>query len=244
MLLLPQASTSAARMQSYTVDEIQLVSQRADGTLGDAAASLLAISADGRYVAFESSATNLVADDTNGVTDIFVKDRQTGALERVSVSSSGVQANGASSYPSISGDGRYVAFASDADNLVSGDTYGYKDVFVYDRTLDTIERVSVTSAGAEDFGYSTMPSISADGSLVAFVSAAVLAAPDSDYIADIYVHNRLTHTTSVVSVTSGGAKAMGFANFLRSVRMAAMWHLSPGLPTWSVVIPTMCLIFL
>ena len=87
------------------------------------------ISADGRYVAFESDASNLVSGDTNYHPDIFVHDRQTGQTTRVSVASDGTQANGHSFDPSISADGRYVAFGSEADNLVSGDT-GRFDIFV------------------------------------------------------------------------------------------------------------------
>ena len=92
-----------------------------------------AISGDGRFVAFVSNATNLVAGDSNNVGDIFVHDRQTGATTRVSINSSGGQANGASSDPAISADGRYVAFVSSATNLVTGDTNGVSDVFVHDR---------------------------------------------------------------------------------------------------------------
>ena len=98
-----------------------------------ATASSPAISADGRFVAFDSEATNLVPGDTNDASDVFVRDRQTGTTRRVSVSSGGAQGNGASFDPAISADGRFVAFNSDATNLVPGDTNGAADVFV--RTL-------------------------------------------------------------------------------------------------------------
>jgi Tol biopolymer transport system component len=91
------------------------------------------ISADGRFVAFQSSANNLVAGDTNGEVDIFVHDRSYGETTRVSVSSGGVQGNSYSYQPSISGNGRFVAFQSEANNLVAGDTNGEADVFVHDR---------------------------------------------------------------------------------------------------------------
>src|SRR5262245_8151452 len=104
------------------------------------------VSADGRFVAFVSVGTNLVPGDTNGSLDVFVRDRQTGTTERVSVSSGGAQANGISYQPSISADGRYVAFVSDAAGLVTGDTNGTWDVFVRDRQLGTTERVSVDSS--------------------------------------------------------------------------------------------------
>ena len=93
-----------------------------------------AISDDGRYVAFDSSATNLVSGDSNVVSDIFVHDTQTGATTRVSVDATGTQANGASVFPEISADGRYVVYYSAADNLVSGDTNGINDAFRVDVT--------------------------------------------------------------------------------------------------------------
>ena len=95
------------------------------------------ISADGRYVAFRSFADNLVTGDTNGEIDIFVRDRVTGKTSRVNVSSAGVQGNNSSDIGSISADGRYVAFSSDADNLVAGDTNDTYDVFVRDRLLNS-----------------------------------------------------------------------------------------------------------
>ena len=109
------------------------------------------ISADGRYVAFNSSADNLVAGDTNGYDDVYVRDRVTGKTTRVSASSAGMQGNKifGSSNAVISADGRYVAFMSDADNLVAGDTNGYDDVFVLDRVKGTTSRVSVSSAGGQ-----------------------------------------------------------------------------------------------
>ena len=110
------------------------------------------ISADGRYVAFHSDASNLVPGDTNGMSDIFVYDRQTDTIERVSVAANGTQGNGHSTSPSISADGRYVAFYSNASNLVPGDTNGTSDVFVYDRQTDTIERVSLAADGTQGNG--------------------------------------------------------------------------------------------
>src|SRR5438132_49617 len=124
------------------------VSVASDGTEGNAASAGAALSADGRFVAFHSAGTNLVAGDTNATTDVFVHDRQTGITERVSVASDGTQGNKASSYPALSADGRFVAFDSDATNLVAGDTNGATDVFVHDRQTGTTERVSVASGGA------------------------------------------------------------------------------------------------
>jgi hypothetical protein len=211
LLIQPQGITHADMPQSYSVETMELISQKSDGTLGNNASSYPSVSANGQFVAFESWADNLVADDTNVLPDIFVKDRSTGTIERVSVSSSGVEADGASSQASISGDGRYVAFTSEATNLVADDTNGFTDVFVYDRELDTIERVSVTSAGVQDWNHSNQPSISADGSRVVFTSRAILAAGDPDYMSDIYLRDRTAGTTTLLSTASDGTKGDSFS---------------------------------
>src|SRR5437867_8922188 len=131
--------------QTGTTERVSVAS---DGTEGNAASAGATLSADGRFVAFHSAATNLVAGDMNGTNDVFVHDRQTGITERVSVASDGTQGNNASSYPAFSADGRFVAFDSDATDLVAGDTNGTTDVFVHDRQTGTTERVSVVSGGA------------------------------------------------------------------------------------------------
>src|SRR3989454_679011 len=114
------------------------VSVDSAGSEGNGASTGVALSADGRFVAFTSVATNLVAGDTNGVLDVFVHDRQTGMTERVSVDSAGSEANGASTGVALSADGRFVAFTSVAPDLVAEDTNGAADVFVHDRgTTDT-----------------------------------------------------------------------------------------------------------
>src|SRR5437016_1083416 len=174
-----------------------------------------ALSADGRFVAFDSAATNLVAGDTNGTTDVFVHDRQTGMTERVSVASDGTQGNNASSYPALSADGRFVAFDSDATNLVAGDTNGATDVFVHDRQTGATERVSVTSGGGtqgngNSGGFFAFPALSTDGRLVAFQSDATnLVAGDTNGATDVFVHDRQTGTTERVSVASGGSQGNG-----------------------------------
>jgi cold shock CspA family protein len=177
------------------------------------------ISADGRFVAFTSSATNLVPNDTNGYKDIFVHDRQTGTTERVSVTSSGAQASGGfpgsvepsgSFNPSVSADGRFVAFSSWATNLVPNDTNGGGDVFVHDRQTDTTERVSVDSSGVQSYGGSSMPSISSDGRFVAFLSGASNLVPnDTNATTDVFVRDRQVGTTERVSVSNSGAQANG-----------------------------------
>ena len=178
-----------------------------------------AISADGRFVAFHSSATNLVANDTNGVDDVFVHDRNTATTTRVSVSSSGAQANNSSARPALSADGRFVAFSSNATNLVANDTNGRADIFVRDRTNGTTTRVSVTSGGTQATGGSSSgPAISADGQIVAFSSNATnLVANDTNGLSDVFVHDRTTGTTTRVSVTSGGTQAVGGSSFLGGI---------------------------
>src|SRR5262249_5663555 len=141
-------------------------------------------------------ASNLVPGDTNGVADIFVHDRQTGATERVSVDSAGVQGNDASLAPSISGDGRFVAFVSAATNLVAGDSNGAGDIFVHDRQTGATERASVDSAGVQGNGYCYSCTISADGHAVAFQSSATnLVAGDTNGVGDAFVHDRQTGAT-------------------------------------------------
>jgi len=158
------------------------------GNQGDGWSQRSAISADGRYVAFMSMASNLVPDDTNGGDDIFVHDRQTGITERVSVDSSGNQGNDGSFSPAVSGDGRYVAFESRASNLVPCDANGDGDVFVHDRQAGGTERLSVDSAGSQGDYQSLWPAISADGRYVAFMSGASNLVPgDANCWSDVFV---------------------------------------------------------
>ena len=166
-----------------------------------------AVNSDGRFVAFESGANNLVVADTNNGRDVFVHDRQTGATERVSVSSGGVQGNQSSLAPSISSDGRFVAFFSSADDLVVGDTTVNFDVFVHDRQTRTTDRVSVSSSGTQGNLNSFSPSVSGDGRFVAFASDSDnLVAGDTNVNFDIFVHDRQTGTTERVSVSSSGTQ--------------------------------------
>jgi len=171
------------------------------------------LSNDGRYVAFESYATNLVAGDTNGNPDIFLHDRQTGQTRRVSVNSLGQQANGYSFSASISGDGLFVAFESASSNLVTGDTNGFEDVFVFDRSTSQTTRVSVDSAGGQSNLYSLDPSLSADGRFVAFHSGANNLVPgDTNGAADVFLHDRQTGNTKRVSVNSLGLQCSGYSD--------------------------------
>jgi Tol biopolymer transport system component len=130
-----------------------------------------------------------VSGDTNLAADVFVHDRLTGTYERVSVSTDGAEGDAFSFGGSISADGRYVSFTSFATNLVAGDTNGVEDVFLHDRAAGTTQRVSVSSAGAQANDFSTLAPVSADGSSVAFVSAASnLVRKDRNGEWDIFVH--------------------------------------------------------
>ena len=171
-----------------------------------------AISGDGRYVAFTSSATNLVLNDTNGQDDIFVHDRSTGITERVNVDSAGNQSNGYSGFLgiAINADGRYVAFDSNATNLVPDDTNGIGDIFLHDRTTHTTERVSVDSSGNQANGWSDVEAISPDGLHVAFTSeASNLVQGDTNAKWDIFIHDRDTGVTERLSVDSDENQANG-----------------------------------
>jgi CSLREA domain-containing protein len=166
------------------------------------------ISADGRYIAFQSYATNLAANDTNGTYDIFVHDMQTGTTRCLSVDASGAPANNQSASPAISADGRFVAFHSSASNLVSGDLNGSQDTFVYDLQTNKITLVSVDSSGTQANSGSSNSSISADGQRVAFASFATnLVTGDANGKMDIFVHDMQTGTTTRVSVDSNGMQA-------------------------------------
>jgi uncharacterized repeat protein (TIGR01451 family) len=159
---------------------------------------------DGRLVVFASAASNLVPGDTNGVGDVFVRDRRTGLTERVSVGPKGVQGNddsnftGISTAPAISDDGRYVAFKSQASNLVKGDRNQLTDVFVRDRTAGTTERMSGNGGGDN-------PGISPDGNFVAFETFDF----DGDFAQDIYLRNRATGTVERISVSHDGSEIFG-----------------------------------
>lgn len=182
--------------------ETTRVSLSTSGVQGNNHSFSPAIGADGRHVAFVSFATNLVAGDTNNRADIFVHDRQTGVTLRVSVSSLGVQADRDSSDPTISEDGRFIAYDSDARNLVPNDTNQLPDVFVYDMQTGETTRASLANGGGEANSMSTQGRISADGKHVAFRSFATnLVGGDANQRPDIFVHDRETLTTSLVSLS-------------------------------------------
>ena len=195
-------------VRDRTTSQTTRVSVASAGTQGTGDSLLPALSGDGRYVAFLSSASNLVTGDTNGQPDLFVYDRQTAQTTRVSVASTGTQANGASTTAALSSDGRYVAFASSATNLVSGDTNAKSDVFVRDRTTSQTTRVSVASAGTQGTGDSLLPGLSADGRFVVFASSAAnLVTGDTNGTFDIFVRDRTTNQTKRASVGAGSLQS-------------------------------------
>ncbi|HVM95535.1 MAG TPA: hypothetical protein VMT89_04055, partial [Candidatus Acidoferrales bacterium] len=199
------------------------------GVQGDANSYNPSISADGRFVAFQSHAFNLLGPggDPDGYDDVFVHDRQTGGNDKVSVGPMGVSGDDLSGYPSLSADGRFVAFVSYAENLLGpgGDTNvcpagpsfpgQCPDVFVRDRQLGATTRVSVGPMDLQADDASSSPTISSDGRYVAFESNATnLLGPglDTNGTTDVFVHDRQTGTTELVSVGLGnvqGDKASG-----------------------------------
>ena len=186
------------------------------------------ISADGRFVAFGSGSPNLVPGDTNAYPapngdlyipgwDVFVLDRQTSAIERVSLATDGSQGDHSSRRPAMSADARIIAFESFASNLVAGDTNGVIDIFVRDRRTGITDRVSVASDGTQANEGSGTPSISADGRIVAFESlASNLFANDLNDHWNIVVHDRLTGITSNASVSANTGPGFGANQILSS----------------------------
>ena len=190
--------------------------QSAYGAMHGSADYRLGLSADGRFVAFTSLADDLVAGLVLGRNRIFVRDRQQGVTELVSVTGAGVEANGDSYMPSISADGRLVAFESYATNLVAGDTNGAEDVFVRDRVAGTTERVSVSDAGAQAVcddptRCNRDPVISSDGRFVVFRSRAPhLVVNDANgAYEDVFIRDRQIPSTELVSLSSDGQAGNG-----------------------------------
>jgi Tol biopolymer transport system component len=169
-----------------------------------------ALSADGSVLVFTSAAGDLVANDANGVADVFVRDLRTGTTVLASVSLSGAAGDGPCLWPVISADGRWVSFTSLASDLVVGDSPGTSDIFVRDLELGVTERVNVSSQGVPADGGGRGSALSRDGRYVAFVSVAGnLVSGDTNACDDIFVRDRLLGTTERVSVSSTGAEGHG-----------------------------------
>jgi len=172
------------------------------------------ISADGTSVVFLSVASNLVAGDTNGVRDVFVRDCASGTTTRVSIATGGQQANGASAQPTISGDGRFVAYASSATNLAVGDTNGLDDVFMHDRVTGVTRLISKAPTATVGNGTSELPRFSADGGSVCFWSAASdLVIGDTNGTGDVFVFDLALNLPRRVSVASSGGQSNGNSAF-------------------------------
>lgn len=195
MLLAPDASLAEHVF-------VTVVSGGWEGTEANNASGLASMTDDARFVAFASNASNLVSNDTNGATDIFLRDRALGTNTLISLSDGGEQANAGSLWSSISGDGRYVAFLSGASNLVTSDGNRWEDVFVRDVIQSSTERVSVTGNGLEQNGPAkARPVISQGGRFVAFSSLADNLVPgDTNHAEDIFVRDRLEDTTVLASI--------------------------------------------
>ncbi|WP_051967286.1 TolB family protein [Kitasatospora mediocidica] len=214
------------------------------GAPADSYSTAGGISADGRYVVFSSAADNLVPADTNGATDIFVRDLRTGRTERISTGDPALGPQTGDSFsPTISADGRYVAYASNRTDLVPGDTNQASDIFVFDRRTGTTVRADVTGAGAQTAFGSFQPAISADGSRVAFVSrdsSLLPAGPGAvrsplaihkPRFYPLYVHDLRTGTTSLASVAADGSAALvGGASLSPDGRYAVFTSFGDDIP--------------
>jgi Tol biopolymer transport system component len=197
-------------VRDRATDQTTLVSVTPAGKAGNASSFDASISADGRYVAFLSDASNLIAGDTNHVRDIFVRDLVAGTTERVSVASDGTPQNSDAAYPSISADGSRVAFASFATNLVPNDVNDMFDVFVRDRVAGTTVIASVANNGTQGDQSSITPAISGNGRYVAFASdATTLVRNDDNERRDVFRRDLSKNKTIRVSVTNTGAEADG-----------------------------------
>lgn len=201
---------AVAKAPRFTPGPISLISTSSSGAIGNRDSEGGAISGDGRKVMFTSLASNLVAGDTNGSWDIFVKDLATGATTRVSTATDGTQANGDSSSryygAAFSPDGSKVAFGSNASNLVPGDANGAADIFVKSLNTGFTQRISTTAAGAEGNSASVDPVFSPDGTKIAFGSHASNLVPgDTDGSqSDIFVKDLGSGVITEVSDPSGG----------------------------------------
>ena len=206
-------------MPAYAQNTTTRVSVTNGGAQANGASLGASLSDDGRYVVFVSEATNLVSGDTSTRRDVFVRDRQLGVNERVSVGTGGVEASASSREPSISNDGNIVQFSSNATNLVTGDTNGETDVFVHNRLTNTTTRVSVTTGGAQATGGDSDNGVlSADGRYVVYKSTATnLITTDTNNLSDVYRYDRNTGMTLRLSLTNGGLQSAGGGSFRPSV---------------------------
>ena len=197
-------------------DQTTLVSLGQGGVQGNQDVIDLFLSQDGSTLAWTTSSNNLVALDSNGARDVFVRELATGIVTRVSVSTSGMQANFHCSDPCLSADGRIVAFTSSSTNLVAGDTNNAADIFVHDRATGVTVLASQSTLGVLGLGNSGEASLSADGSLLAFSSAAPNLVPgDSNGASDCFLRDLVAGTTTRISVAPGGIEGDAGSRFPR-----------------------------
>ena len=212
LVLAPAAPALAGKPRADDGTATRQVSVAADGAAPDGVSGSPAISDDGRRVAFVSTASNLVPGDTNGVADVFVRDLRSGVTTRVSVDTAGRQAEGASDLPSVSHDGRYVAFESWAPNLVPGDTNGFLDVFVHDVRSGITRRVSVAAGGRQADQGGGRPLLSDSGRFVAFTSTSTDLVPGPQHFyQDAYLRDLVTGTVRRISTARDGSLADGMS---------------------------------
>ncbi|MBI1848971.1 MAG: hypothetical protein HYR85_01365 [Planctomycetes bacterium] len=182
-------------VKDLVTGQLERADVRSDGSGANDTSGVAFLSSDGRFVAFGSYGSNLVDDDTNGVGDVFVRDRQTGVTERVSVGLALGQPNGGGYFPALSADGRFVVFSSGASDLVAADNNGMADVFVRDRLIGETRRVSVSSIGDEANGNSNVgvlmrAVVSDDARFVCFESqASNLVLGDTNAVTDVFLHD-------------------------------------------------------
>lgn len=203
------AELAATLFPSYSIAEIPVPAASSHGNQ-QRDSEVASLSDDGRFIAFMSAASNLIGVDDNNIWDVFVYDRVAGTVECVSRTAAGTTGNGFSGGPSISGDGRFVAFESTASDLVSGDTNEQEDIFVYDRLLGLMEKITPSSDGNGAQQFSQTPAISADGRFVAYVSERNdIVSDDTNGLPDVFVYDRQSGVTERVSIAADGTEANG-----------------------------------
>ena len=207
--LLPGDGNGATDCFLWSSGVVQLISRSSAGIQANGPTAAPVISADGTAAAFEASstATNLVPNDTNGASDILLRDLGPGTTVRVSVGPGGLESDGASTLPSISGNGGEVAFESFATNLVAGDGNATGDVFVHDRSTGSTQRASVATGGYEAAGRSQGASVTADGHYVAFYSSSSDLVPgDNNAVRDVFIHDLTSGATTRASLPAAGGE--------------------------------------